>query len=178
MAFRPILTLWWSLVALMLQCCLADPSTTALKGEIVVNRRLSNATRSSADLAVPKTVTVAFAADSRYLPKLLAVVEKLRAMRKGKMFRLIAYNLGIHVVSFLVTCDRQLPFPIKSARILPLYVMYCLSPLKSENRNKTPMCAQAESRQQKLIWCAVRHLPFSMSCETLILVPIHRTCET
>ena len=117
---------------MMLQSCLADPSITAFKGGNVVKRRLSNATRSSADLAVPKTVTVAFAADSRYLPKLLAVVEKLRAMRKGKMFRLIAYNLGINVASVLVTCDRQLSFPIKSARMLPLYIMYCLFPLKSE----------------------------------------------
>lgn len=35
--------------------------------------------------ALPKIVTVAFAADSRYLPKLLAVVERLRAMKHGKV---------------------------------------------------------------------------------------------
>jgi len=43
---------------------------------------------------VPKTVTVAFAADDHYLPKLMAVVEQLRSMTKGKSYRLIAYDLG------------------------------------------------------------------------------------
>jgi hypothetical protein len=43
---------------------------------------------------VEKTVTVAMAADDRYLPKLLAVVEKLRAMKHGKSYRIIAYDLG------------------------------------------------------------------------------------
>jgi len=44
---------------------------------------------------IPKTVTVAFAADDHYLPKLMAVVEQLRSMKWGKSYRLIAYNLGM-----------------------------------------------------------------------------------
>ena len=43
---------------------------------------------------IDKRITVAFAADTRYLPKLLAVVERLRIGRHGKFHRLIAYNLN------------------------------------------------------------------------------------
>jgi hypothetical protein len=41
-----------------------------------------------------KRITCAFAADARYLPKLLAVVERLRSSKLGKSYRLIAYNLN------------------------------------------------------------------------------------
>jgi hypothetical protein len=93
MAQRHRLLRWWSVVAATFRLFSADPSTVAaFNRQSIFNRRLSNAT--STEVAVPKTVTVAFAADSRYLPKLLAVVEKLRAMRMGKTYRLIAYNLG------------------------------------------------------------------------------------
>ena len=50
---------------------------------------------------VPKTVTVAFAADDHYLPKLMAVVEQLRSMKWGKSYRLIAYNLGMTFVQLV-----------------------------------------------------------------------------
>lgn len=49
---------------------------------------------SPASLPPAPHITVAFAADSRYLAKLLAVVEQLRASKMGKSYRLIAYNLN------------------------------------------------------------------------------------
>lgn len=97
MLHRLRLTLWWGIGILAFQfCCAAGPSIANLQKQRFVNRRLINATRTqhAADIAIPKTATIAFAADSRYLPRLLAVVEKLRAMKEGKTYRLIAYNLG------------------------------------------------------------------------------------
>ena len=35
---------------------------------------------------VPKTITVAFAADDHYMPKMMAVVEQLRSMRRVSLF--------------------------------------------------------------------------------------------
>ena len=65
---------WWSSLFILLA---AVATATAVPGPFI-----------------DKRITVAFAADARYLPKLLAVVERLRKGRRGKFHRLIAYNLN------------------------------------------------------------------------------------
>jgi len=101
MVHRLRFTLRWCIGILVFQfCCAADRSIADLQIQRLISRRLNNATltQHAADVGVPKTATIAFAADSRYLPRLLAVVEKLRAMKEGKTYRLIAYNLGDSIV--------------------------------------------------------------------------------
>jgi hypothetical protein len=70
----------------------SSSSQVALRGTITTTT--DNAVQVKLDGSVKKIVTVVFAGDERYLFKVLAVVEKLRAMKHGKAYRIIVTILG------------------------------------------------------------------------------------